>query len=187
LSAIEPPPVTPPEQPSCLTIPGVNSGIPQPEEPGARRPAARWVLPVATGVAGLLLGIAGTAGVSAVRAAAGERAATKAATAALESRHAVLTTAVGSCNAAGAKGLALGDGGTTLTFDMQGKDESTGGSIKDIACIFAALHIPAKVTSHIDQTTSMDGRQSENWDDITVSWSYHPDRGLDGVLTVAAG
>jgi hypothetical protein len=187
LSAIEPPPITPPEQLSDPDIPDGNGSIPQPEESGARRPTARWVLPVATGVAGLLLGIAGTAGVSAVRAAADERAATKAAAAALESRRAVLTTAVGSCNATGATGLALGDGGTTLTFDMQGKDESTGASIKDIACIFAALHIPANVTSHIDQTTSMDGRQSESWDDITVSWSYHPDRGLDGVLTVAAG
>jgi hypothetical protein len=186
LSAIEPPPVTPAEQPSYLTSPGVNGGIPQPEEPGARRQAARWVLPVATGVAGLLLGIAGTVGVSAVRAAADERAATKAATAALESRRAVLTTAVGACNLKSATGIDLGDGGTTLTFNMKGNDESSGASIGDITCIFAALHIPANVTSHIDQTTSMDGRQEETWNGITISWSYHPDRGLDGVLTVDA-
>ena len=186
MSAIEPSPATPPEQPSDPTTSGASGGISQPEGFSAHRQTARWVLPAVTGLAGLVIGIAGTAGVSAVRAAVDDRVATKAAAAALESRRAVLTAAVASCGASGAEGLVLGDGGTTLTFDMKGTDESTGTSIQKISCIFTALDIPANVSSHIDQTTSMDGRQSESWGDVTVSWSYHPDRGLDGVLTVVA-
>ena len=95
------------------------------------------------------------------------------------------TNAVDACNLEGASGFELADGNTTLTFDMRGDDELTGASYTDISCIFAGLAMPSSVSSHIDQTTSMDGRQTETWGDLTVSWSYHPDRGLDGVLTVA--
>jgi hypothetical protein len=36
----------------------------------------------------------------------------------------------------------------------------------------------------MNQTTSLDGRQTETWDDITVSFSYHTDRGMGSVLTI---
>ncbi len=144
----------------------------------SRRPA--WLLPTATGVAGFLLGVLVVGGavlVSNMRADSAEDAA-------IDARAAILPDALEGCDATGADGFALGDGGLSLTFDMKGEDESTGGAYLDIACVFLALDMPSAVTSHIDQTTSMDGRQTETWDGITVSWSYHPDRGLDGVLTV---
>lgn len=81
-------------------------------------------------------------------------------------------------------GFFLGDDGRSLTFDMQGEDELSGASATDIYCVFSALDMPASVDSHVGQTTSMDGRQSATWDNIEIQWSYHPDRGLDGVLTV---
>ena len=68
MSTIEPSPATPPEQPSDPTTSGASGGIAQPEGFSARRQTARWVLPAVTGLAGLVIGIAGTAGVSAVRA-----------------------------------------------------------------------------------------------------------------------
>ena len=36
-------------------------------------------------------------------------------------------------------------------------------------------------------TTSIDGRQTESWDGITIEWSYHPDRGSDMVITLENG
>lgn len=30
----------------------------------------------------------------------------------------------------------------------------------------------------------MDGRQTETWNNLELSWSYHPDRGADFVVTL---
>jgi hypothetical protein len=185
------PPVPEPEPTASAVGPSFETPPPpSPQLSGPMRPS--WVLPTATGVLGLLIGAGAMAGVSASRAAAVERAdqaaqeaADQAAADAAAVRAAVLSGAVKSCGLSSATGLELGDGGTSLTFDMKGKDDSSGASIDDVACIFARLDMPSAVLSHIDQTTSMDGRQTETWDNLTVSWSYHPDRGLDGVLTVA--
>ncbi|MCR6492719.1 hypothetical protein [Cellulomonas sp. P24] len=150
-----------------------------------------WILPVAAGVLGVLIGAGGMAALSANRAAATERAdqaarvaAERAVSDAAAARAAVLTGAVASCGLTTTPGIELGDGGTSLTFDTKGNEDASGAAITDIACIFDRLKMPSAVTSHIDQTTAMDGRQTETWGNVTVSWSYHPDRGLDGVLTV---
>ena len=34
------------------------------------------------------------------------------------------------------------------------------------------------------QTRSLDGRLSETYDSLTVTWSYHPDKGLNAIYTV---
>ena len=151
-------------QPEPLAPPPTPPPAPRPARP---RPA--W-LPVATGVAGLVVGAALMAGITTARAGAAEAA--------------LLTDAVEACDASRVRGIDLGDEGRSLTFDMRGEDETSGASISYIACIFGELDMPSAVRSHIDQTTSMDGRQTETWENVTVSWSYHPDRGLDGVLTV---
>ena len=151
----------------------------------------RWLIPVLAGVAGLVVGVAATAGVFLSVDAADARKADAAATAAAEAeaeaeaaKLAILGDAVDTCKVANATGFLLGDGGMTLTFDMKGKDQSTGAAMTDIACVLAELDVPTSVVSHMDQTTSMDGRQSESWENLEVSWSYHPDRGMDGVITV---
>lgn len=144
----------------------------QPSVPPSAGPPTRpaWLLPTATGVIGLVLGAALMGAVLSARSSA--------------ARSALLTDAVEACDIAYTPGITLGDEGTSITFDMRGEDETSGADYVEIACLFAELDIPSAVTSHIDQTTSMDGRQTETWDNLTVSWSYHPDRGLDGVLTV---
>ena len=81
-------------------------------------------------------------------------------------------------------GIDLNDRGCSLTFDSKGEKDLTGANSSDIVCLLAALKVPSSVASHIDQTTSMDGRQTETWDRITISWSYHPSRGFDGVISV---
>lgn len=159
------PPVPEPEPTEAAALPTSHSPTPA----GARqRPA--WQVPTATGVAGLVLGAALMAGVMSIRAGGGQ--------------PSLLSDAVEACGLTSVTGIRLADEGRSVTFDMKGEDDATGAGIVDIACLFGELDMPSAVMSHIDQTTSMDGRQTETWGDLTISWSYHPRRGLDGVLTV---
>lgn len=157
------------------------------------KPGHKWALPVVAGIIGLVVGGGAVAGIGQIRDAATARAAARveasaqaSVKAAVAARRAVLTGAVSACKLTSAPGIELGDGGTTLTFDVKGNKELTGASYEDVVCIFGALKMPSNVSSHVDQTTSLDGRQEEKWAGITMAWTYHPDRGLDGVLTVDA-
>lgn len=93
-----------------------------------------------------------------------------------------LTSAYESCGEPA--GIELRDHGKTLVFDHKGEDDDFGASVDDIVCILVLLDMPSSITSHMDQTTSMDGRQAEQWDSYEVQWSYHPSRGLDGLVKV---
>ncbi|QJW36463.1 hypothetical protein [Cellulosimicrobium protaetiae] len=162
-------------------------GIAEPEGSPVPTPARRpgWVLPVVTGVVGVAIGVVGTLGVTSAQQAADEQAQADAAAAAEEAQQSVLKDAMATCGVNdGEPGIRVGDAGRTLTVDHKGDDDFEGASSEDLFCIVGALDTPSSVTSHMEQTTSMDGRQTESWDNVTVSWSYHPDRGMDSVFTV---
>lgn len=93
-----------------------------------------------------------------------------------------LQSAADECDSDGDTGVTVGDGGATLIFDMRGDEDTEGGSYLTLVCLLHVLDAPDRVTNHMGQTTSQDGRQSDTWDGITASWSYHPDRGLDGMF-----
>ena len=40
------------------------------------------------------------------------------------------------------------------------------------------LGLPSSVTTKMSETRAMDGRQSETYNGVKVSWTYHPDQGL---------
>lgn len=136
----------------------------------ARRTYPAWVLPTATGVLGIAVGAAVLGAITTARDSA--------------TRSAVLSEAIEACDLTTATGIDLADEGRSITFDMKGEEDTSGAGFPDITCLFAKLDMPSAVLSHIGQTTSMDGRQTEAWKTFTVSWSFHPDRGFDGVLTV---
>lgn len=185
-------PSTPAESPAFPAQPEGAASTPLASNvPAVVAGGQRWLIPVLAGVAGLVVGVAATAGVSLSIDAANAREADAAASAAAEAeaeaeaaKLAILGDAVETCGVANATGFLMGDGGTSLTFDMKGDDQLTGANILDIYCVLGELAIPASVSSHMGQTTSMDGRQSATWDNLEISWSYHPDRGMDGVVTV---
>jgi len=131
------------------------------------------VIPVVAGVIGVAVGAGGLLAVQSLLAD--------------SARSSVLASAVEDCGLEGSAGLRLADGNRTLTFDHKGEDQSTGADIFDLYCLFDALDMPEYISSHMGQTTSLDGRQSESWGDLDISWSYHPDRGMDGVITVREG
>lgn len=128
-----------------------------------------WLLPAVAGVAGLIVGIGGTLSVQAIASATG--------TPEVDTR---LHDASGECMVA--TGITEGDNGRTLTIDVKGQEDVSGATYDAQACILNELNAPSSAISHIEQTTSMDGRQTESWDGITIEWSYHPDRGSDMVI-----
>lgn len=51
-------------------------------------------------------------------------------------------------------------------------------ALLSIPLINEALGLPESLWEDMNHTRALDGRQTADFDDITVSWSYHPDNGL---------
>jgi len=143
-----------------------------------------WKVPAIAGAAGLVLGLILGLGINGVIDGIDERAKESAAAEEAAASRTILPDAVRLC-AADREYAVEGDDGLSLTIDNKGDEDYLGGlSTSDMMCIFERLDAPTAVIAHMQQTTSMDGRQTEDWDNIEVSWSYHPDRGMDSVVTV---
>lgn len=80
----------------------------------------------------------------------------------------------------------VGSDGSYLSIDTNPYDRDDDGlaypaaytAIKEIN---SALGLPDSLISEMGSTTGADGKQSETFDDvgITVTWKYHPDKGLE--------
>lgn len=77
-----------------------------------------------------------------------------------------------------APALAVVDQGETLIVDGMGS-----AGYPDLACILLELDTPTSVVAAMDSTTAMMGRQEEEADGFLYEWSYHPDNGLDLIIT----
>ncbi|MEU5790379.1 hypothetical protein ABZ754_21980 [Micromonospora purpureochromogenes] len=88
------------------------------------------------------------------------------------------------CGSASAGGAELGDQGKTLTLRGAG-NESSGLSYSTLECYWSALDMSDAVKAEVGATRALDGRQTGDWGDIHASWSYHPDSGLQMVLTLS--
>lgn len=136
-----------------------------------------WMLPTITGVVGLILGGAFVAGGTALATSINEASAAAKVSTLFEDTL-VRCTVTDTANAQ------IADEGKTLTVNSKGEDDVEGLPYDDLDCILDGLGATAAVMSHFQQTTSMDGRQTEEWGDLELSWSYHPDRGADFVVTL---
>ncbi|WP_157607316.1 hypothetical protein [Sanguibacter suarezii] len=173
MSALPPVPPAPPTAESAPASAIRGGWVPASPASPSQRPA--WLLPVATGVVGAIFGATGMFVVTSLQDSSSARA-----------DRAVLLDAATACELTSTPGITLADKNLSLTFNHKGEEDYTGVEFSDIACLLGELNTPSAVISHMDQTTSQDGRQTETWDNITVSWSYHPNRGMDGVLAVTA-
>lgn len=78
----------------------------------------------------------------------------------------------------------LSDGDRTMTLDMAGDDSGSGTlSFDQVACVLVAVDTPSSISSRMDATRALDGMQDAEWDGFHASWTYHPDQGLDIILT----
>ncbi len=91
------------------------------------------------------------------------------------------------CNALDASGVTFAEDGQSLNFDDKGEDDLFGGDFSDLECIIATLKAPATVMDRMLKTSSSMGVQDAEWDGISVSWTYHPKRGLDANFEIVKG
>ncbi len=76
----------------------------------------------------------------------------------------------------------LGDDGDTLIVDSEGED-SPGADLADVYIVLAVLDVPESVVAQMGSTRALDGTRDATWDGMTATWTYHPDDGLDVIIT----
>jgi hypothetical protein len=94
-----------------------------------------------------------------------------------------LAQAIKVCLPGGSGSYQLGDGDATLIIDGHGSKDTSGMPVTDEACVLSELHVSSAVTAQMDGTTAMQGRQTGHWSGYTATWTYHPDNGLDIIIT----
>lgn len=141
-------------------VPGPPTGT------GSAKPASPFLLVALGAVGGILVGGAGTA-------------------LALTSDFSgnPFPEAVAECGLERSPNAELSEDGRTLVLDHKGQEDATGLNFESVDCVLAELEVPANVSHEMEKTRALDGRQSASWEGIEASWSYHPDTGLDVVLT----
>jgi hypothetical protein len=80
------------------------------------------------------------------------------------------------------KGVDLSSDNQSLYLDGLGQDEYRSGPLlsgKEIYCVLDALEAPGAIVKRIGNTNSLMGQVEDNFNDIYLSWTYHPDNGLD--------
>ena len=90
-----------------------------------------------------------------------------------------LSEALTLCEALDAPGITFAEDGQSLNFDDKGKEDFSGGDFSDLQCLLEKLNAPSTVLARMYQTNSSMGVQDADWDGISISWTYHPDRGMD--------
>lgn len=79
-------------------------------------------------------------------------------------------------------GAELLDDGQGLYLNGLG-NESLGMPIESIIAYLDYLEAPDSVLMKMGNTRALDGTQTASWDNIVATWTYHPDEGLDIILT----
>ncbi|MGW4682384.1 hypothetical protein ACWEOS_28295 [Micromonospora taraxaci] len=102
----------------------------------------------------------------------------------LTQRDSPLKEARQTCGAGRDDWAMLGDDGNSLTLRSVGK-ERTGLKLEQLRCYLTELKVPDAVIAEIEGTRALDGRQSGEWEDMGASWIYHPDNGLQMIITLS--
>ncbi|MFE9914122.1 hypothetical protein ACFYPG_03100 [Micromonospora sp. NPDC005553] len=100
----------------------------------------------------------------------------------LMQRDSPLEAARQACGAGREDWAMLGDDGNSVTLRSVGK-ERTGLKLEQLQCYLTELKVPDAVIAEIEGTRALDGRQSGEWEDMSASWIYHPDDGLQMIIT----
>lgn len=94
-------------------------------------------------------------------------------------RPGALESAFDECGMEDRVGAEMTDGGHTVLLDQKGETDSEGLDIIEVGCFLYALDLPDSIAAQMDSTRALDGRQTAEFDGIKVSWTYHPDSGID--------
>jgi hypothetical protein len=136
-----------------------------------RKPARKTIRAAAVGfTVGVVLGVAGTVIASSV---AGANAFTG------TEKPGTLKYATTSCALSNNLGAKLGDNDTSLSLNGKGSKDTSGLSAMEFDCAIDTIKVPDYVRAQMEKTRALDGTQRETWGNISATWSYHPDSGLD--------
>lgn len=95
-----------------------------------------------------------------------------------------LEDAADACEAATGNAIDTSDDGKTIaisTSDFRRPRSVTEAS----TCVMTELDVPTSIKTKMGSTTSLMGRQEDSWGSFDVSWTYHPDDGLEIVVELA--
>lgn len=68
----------------------------------------------------------------------------------------------------------------TNPYNYKGGDSSLiEAGLNHIETLNKALGLPDWLYEEMLKTRALDGRQKESFDNVTVTWSYHPDQGME--------
>lgn len=79
----------------------------------------------------------------------------------------------------------VGDSGRTLTVEGRGEEDSGGLSWSEVECVLSGVKMPASVRGKLGSTRALDGMQSASWGDYSATWNYHPNSGINLIITTA--
>jgi len=98
------------------------------------------------------------------------------------STPATLRSAAMACDPSGS-GTSIADKGKTLVIDGKGEEDLRGVDLATLDCLLGRLEVPVAIKQKMFETRALDGRQDGSWGRLQASWSYHPDQGLDLIVT----
>ena len=93
-------------------------------------------------------------------------------------------TALGACGVDAGQGsiVEISDGGSTLVMPGSGK-KSSGLNYSDQECVLEELGAPGSLFAKLGATRALDGTLTASWSNVEASWTYHPDAGLNIIIT----
>lgn len=92
-----------------------------------------------------------------------------------------LSLAYTSCDLLGVKGASHSVDSQSLYLDGTGDEDylNTDVTFDDISCVISVLDVPQPIITRINNTNSQMGLVEDSFAGIYISWTYHPDNGLD--------
>ena len=85
----------------------------------------------------------------------------------------------------GDNGTQITDSGRTLLVDGRATNNAYAPGLdpEGLGCLLDGLSVTEAVRAHMVSTRALDGRQQDAWAGFSASWSFHPDDGLDMIIT----
>lgn len=72
-----------------------------------------------------------------------------------------------------------------IAFNISNGFGTEGQVLRVQECVLEVLDAPSGVLERMGNTRALDGTQSESWDKFKLTWTYHPESGLDSVFSYA--
>lgn len=72
--------------------------------------------------------------------------------------------------------------GESLELNHAAKPNGSGITSTEVFCFLKELDAPASLEAKINNTRALDGTQTETWEQMKATWTYHPDSGLNLIL-----